>query len=178
MPTDNEARIASIRERITKYVAHCKANNLRLPAEDKETAFLLAEYDRVNGELASSRESTAAAAKGYDMKCAELDRVTEERDDADAKRHYNLQWAKELEAELTRVKAAHTWTVATPATMPPVGSGPWLVEAEVGFLWYITATVEPNGIWCISNNGNGISIYDTPTRFAAMPEEADVEANA
>lgn len=105
MPTtDNDARLAEIRS-AAEYGKPVRTTR----AYVQDIHFLLAEIDRLRAELAT---------------------VTDERDESQlqvliGERHFE-QWEavyKETCAELDALRRAHTWTDATPATMPPVGSG-------------------------------------------------------
>jgi len=82
-----------------------------------------------------------------------------------------------LKTELAALRASYTWTPATPDTMPPVGSGPWLVKYGESILL----------CWVEMNKDKVFWTSDRPERrkysrqffipsgtfFAALPLEPD-----
>lgn len=127
---------------------------------------------------------------------AELATVTAERDDSVKRLQFtsnaNIDMAQYYD-KYNALRRAHTWTDATSATMPPVGSGPWLVEdgetgrieplwSGMGFDFHaermkdggVSLTYDrdkPVPVWQ-DKNGVG-NRFIKNTRFAAMPTEPE-----
>jgi len=169
----DDARLAEIR----RYAARERAKSN--PTEELDD--LLAEVDRLRETVAADTERDWAKARLADM--------TKERDD----------WRTDARArslELAAIRASFTWTVATPDTMPPAGSGPWLVgwpdevpdsryvrwsgNFVTGDVPVVRASLAPldGGIPCWCRADGTFSIRYERSVYAAWPLEPDASTRA
>jgi len=84
-----------------------------------------------------------------------------------------------LKTELAALRASYTWTPATPDTMPPVGSGPWLVTHKdwigdtfgivLRSMWSFSDDDGP--YWAESAANDGLGELIEGTMFASIPLE-------
>jgi len=104
----------------------------------------------------------------------ELATVTAERDKSMANTDASIQNTDHAINTLEKLIASHTWTVATPDTMPPVGSGPWMVRFQVrdrnaGVFGMWSCKDSDGYYWADEDIEDGSGEPFEGTEFAAMP---------